>query len=474
MKFRQPGSLPKGYKDGKASSSDEGNDAEDGDDDDIECIEGVNYPARIMPDPRYYYKGFYFRECSNEKAPNDVGPIELIESLKSMEEVNRYNPDFKEFEVDSESEYELEPDPDPSEFDSWHDYLSNTNKKADEKAPPKKYIKLIDGMTRPQRREHRQFALEFKDLLEALEENHMAHCEKGIKKFSQPFIPPEGFRGRTSGQILEQAQNRMNEYLRKNAFKELGLKDPADIKHEPRIQQRFSEMDLKPLVNMNGMNWRDLLPRKPPKDGEEDVSSESSATTDSDDPLLKDPKPLEWDAAGKGTEKRPPEWDRYRSTNERILYRRYIRRACRTILKSNKRKKKIHKLLQIGSYAPKRPIPVPPTRIPPAIVDDEELMEIPNYMSAREMIYGADPEHKSILIKFFNDLNRRDIKRIKEYEKAAAEGPVPRYIYFGKYQMKTLYTSPLPFHLRIKDEIFLCDQCLGGWIDRDTYERHTI
>uniref|UniRef100_A0AC34EZM3 Histone acetyltransferase n=1 Tax=Panagrolaimus sp. ES5 TaxID=591445 RepID=A0AC34EZM3_9BILA len=186
-----------------------------------------------------------------------------------------------------------------------------------------------------------------------------------------------------------------------------------------------------------------------------------------------DPKPLEWDAAGKGPENRPPEWERYRSTNERIIYRRYIRRACRTILKSNKRKTKIHKLLQIGAFAPKRSIPRPPKRIPPAIVDDDELMEIPNYMSAHDMLNEADPEHKSILIKFFNDMHRRDVKRIREYEKAAAQGPVPNFIYISKYQMKTLYTSPLPFHLRVKDELFLCDQCLDGWIERDTYERHT-
>uniref|UniRef100_A0AC35EYV2 Histone acetyltransferase n=1 Tax=Panagrolaimus sp. PS1159 TaxID=55785 RepID=A0AC35EYV2_9BILA len=256
-------------------------------------------------------------------------------------------------------------------------------------------------------------------------------------------------------------------------------KDSDDDKSDDEFvdfRQKFSEMDLKPLINMQGMTWRDLLPPKPPKDGEDEPSSESSVTTDSDD----DPKPLQWEAAGAT---RPPEWERYRSTNERVIYRRYIRRAliyrryirraCRTIIKSNKRKSKIHKFLQIGDFAPDRPIPDPPTRIPDAIVDDDECAEIPNYMSMHDMINEATPEHKSLLIKHFNDMHRMDVRRIREYEKAAADGPVPKFIYISKYQMKTSYTSPLPFHLRVKDELFLCDQCLDGWIDRDPYERHT-
>uniref|UniRef100_A0AC34FYQ9 Uncharacterized protein n=1 Tax=Panagrolaimus sp. ES5 TaxID=591445 RepID=A0AC34FYQ9_9BILA len=308
LHFRQPGSLPKGYKSGKASSS-SSEDDEDG------CRDGENPPARIMPDPRYYYKGFYFRECTNtsSKSATSIGAMDLIESLKSSEEVNRLNPDFIEFEVDSDSEYELEPDPDPAEFDSWNDYLAHINKKEDSESP-KKYVKIIDGMTRAQRREHRRFALEFKDLLEALKDNHIAYCDKGFKKFSKPFIPPEGFRGRSSGQIFKEAQTKMDDALRKLAHKDL-ITDPmikrelnsdASISSSPsspspsdpsssedsdaksddefvNFQKKFSEMDLKPLVNMKGMNWRDLLPRKPPKDGEEDVSEESSITTDSDD-----------------------------------------------------------------------------------------------------------------------------------------------------------------------------------------------
>uniref|UniRef100_A0A914QNK0 MYST zinc finger domain-containing protein n=1 Tax=Panagrolaimus davidi TaxID=227884 RepID=A0A914QNK0_9BILA len=450
--LRKPGNLPRGYKSGKASSSED----EDG-------------------------------------YPNQAGPIELIESIKSMEEINRLNPDFKEFEVDSDTEYEEEPAPDPSEFDTWNEYL------AEKCNGKRKMKKVIDGMTRAQRREHRQFALEFKELLDALKDNHMAYCDGPFKKFSKPFDPPEGFKGRTSEQILQQATTRMEAALKKSASNvhKKSIPDPT-IKREPNsddsppsspsssssedsdddksddefvdFRQRFSEMDLKPLINMRGMEWRDLLPPKPPKEGEDEASSESSATTDSDD----DPKPLQWEVAGAIPQIRPPEWERYRSTIERVIYRRYIRRACRTIVKSNKRKSKIHKFLQIGTFAPDRPIPDPPTRIPPAIVDDDECAEIPNYMSMHDMINEATPEHKSLLIKHFNDENRRDVRRIKEYEKAAADGPVPKFIYISKYQMKTSYTSPLPFHLRVKDELFLCDQCLDGWIDRDPYERHTV
>ena len=62
-------------------------------------------------------------------------------------------------------------EPDRQNFRDTNDYLNYYKKKLQKK------IKVKDGLTRKQRREHRQFKREFSELLQCLEQGHIAVCD---------------------------------------------------------------------------------------------------------------------------------------------------------------------------------------------------------------------------------------------------------------------------------------------------------
>ena len=102
-----------------------------------------------------------------------------------MEQINRQNPNFKPYDVDSCSEYEQEPWPPLENFKDQKEFEKYCHEN------PRKIVKVNDGLTRAQRREHRQFALEFEELLDCLRANHMVYCDDPFEEFAMPFHPPD-------------------------------------------------------------------------------------------------------------------------------------------------------------------------------------------------------------------------------------------------------------------------------------------
>ena len=281
---------------------------------------------------KYFYKGFWFADCPNGVLdPNGIGAKELIEVFKSMEAMNRKDPNFKEFsDIDSDTSFEEDKtEPDRHNFRDTNDYLNYCKKKLQRK------MKVRDGLTRKQRREHRQFKREFAELLQCLEHGHIAVCDDEFNDYFdlndkvEKNVKIEPDSGNHSTKKLKNSESHLqysmeyemfsdtdDEYHCRNhngrnfdyeepmeegqpipaedlvdckllAFvilvcKSLGSELSKSFLHifyiTISVREQFEALDFKPVVD-RVPSWREMLPPKSPRAGHSRASPESSITT---------------------------------------------------------------------------------------------------------------------------------------------------------------------------------------------------
>ena len=112
------------------------------------------------------------------------------------------------------------------------------------------------------------------------------------------------------------------------------------------------------------------------------------------------------------------------------------------------------------------------TIIAPAFEDPGIEVVPPECISYEEILDGLSEEHRELLTKHFETAYEKGEKALRKYKKA--KFPVPRLIYTNKFCMKTLNTSAFPDPLKTRDELFICDLCLGGFLSQKQFELHVV
>ncbi|KAE9550949.1 hypothetical protein FO519_005838 [Halicephalobus sp. NKZ332] len=454
---------------------------------------------------KYYYKGFWFADCPNGVLdPNGIGARELIEVFKSMEAINRRDPNFKEFsDIGSDTSFEEDKNHmDRQHFRDTNDYLNYCKKKLQKK------VKVRDGLTKKQRKEHRQFKREFSELLECLEKGHLAVCddefndfvdssnEKQIQKFSKSSIEvdPEHqdikkykntesqYQYPLEFEMFSDTDDEYGDYRDKNGrnfeFEE-PMEEGQPIPAEDLVdfREQFEALDFKPVVD-RVPSWREMLPPKSPRSGHSRASPESSITTLSNESQ----KPVDYDIV-KASGPRPSGYQRYRSELSRVMYRRLVRRACRNWVSRNNRRKQIHKFLQIGKHCPENQVPLkaPKQRLQPRrpsltedlrdyMDPDDGVQNGTRPLSYEEILERLSPEMRRSFKEIFEDLKKKTEDRLKAVSEA--KGPVPKFIHTNKFRIKTLYSGLFPEALQTPSDLYICDLCLQGFLQKYQFDDH--
>lgn len=165
------------------------------------------------------------------------------------------------------------------------------------------------------------------------------------------------------------------------------------------------------------------------------------------------------------------------------MYRRLVRRACRNWVSRNNRRKQIHKFLQIGrhcpekrniSNAPRRKLqprrPSPTEDLRDYMDSDDSVQEGNKPLSYEEILERLSPEMRKSFKEIFEDLRKKTEDRLKAVSEA--KGPVPKFIHTNKFKIKTLYSGLFPEALQTPSDLYICDLCLQGFLQKYQFDDH--
>uniref|UniRef100_A0A914YAK7 histone acetyltransferase n=1 Tax=Panagrolaimus superbus TaxID=310955 RepID=A0A914YAK7_9BILA len=99
---------------------------------------------------------------------------------------------------------------------------------------------------------------------------------------------------------------------------------------------------------------------------------------------------------------------------------------------------------------------------------EEEIPQV--YLSEKDIIDQAPPEHAKILKAHFEEED--NIMRKKLEESSGGVQPQPKYIYISGKQMEIEQKCVFFQNVQLYDTLFVCEQCVEYFSDRDTLDRH--